>query len=86
MFSQVAVPVADELTPGAFVRRWRLVAIDGMDWDVPDGAENAAFFGYAGSGDKRSAFPKVRVVALSECASHGYFAAAIGGDRRGRHR
>lgn len=79
LFSQVAVPVADMLTPGAFLGNWRLVAIDGMEWDVPDSPQNAAAFGYAGSGDKRSAFPKVRVVALSECASHAYFAAAIGG-------
>lgn len=84
LFSQVAVPVADELTPGAFLGPWRLVAIDGMEWDVPDSADNAAFFGYAGSGDKKSAFPKVRVVALSECASHGYFAAAIGGVGTGK--
>ncbi|MFC0865719.1 IS4 family transposase [Sphaerimonospora cavernae] len=79
LFSQVAAPVTDMLTPGAFLGSRRLVAVDGMEWDVPDTPQNAAFFGYAGSGDKRSAFPKVRVVALSECASHAYFAAAIGG-------
>jgi hypothetical protein len=84
LFSRVAVPVADMLTPGAFLGRWRLVTIDGMEWDVPDSGENAAFFGYAGSGDKRSAFPKVRVVALAECASHAYFAAAIGGVGTGK--
>jgi hypothetical protein len=84
LFSHVAVPVADMLTPGAFLGTWRLVTIDGMEWDVPDSSENAAFFGYAGSGDKRSAFPKVRVVALAECASHAYVAAAIGGVGTGK--
>jgi hypothetical protein len=84
LFTQVAVPVADLLTPGAFLGTWRLVAIDGMEWDVPDSTENAAAFGYSGSGDKRSAFPKVRVVALSECGSHAYFAAAIGGTGTGK--
>ncbi|WP_435824273.1 transposase domain-containing protein [Microbispora amethystogenes] len=84
LFTQVAEPVADMLTPGAFLGTWRLVTIDGMEWDVPDSSENAALFGYAGTGDKRSAFPKVRVVALAECASHAYLAAAIGGGHRQR--
>jgi hypothetical protein len=70
LFAQVAVPVAQELTRGAFLGRWRLMTIDGFDWDAPDTPENAAEFGYAGSGDNRSAFPKVRVVTIGECASH----------------
>jgi hypothetical protein len=84
LFSQVAVPVADMLTPGAFLGTWRLVAVDGMEWDVPDTPANAAAFGYAGSGANRSAFPKVRVVALAECGSHAYFAAAVGGVGTGK--
>src|ERR1039458_1456011 len=31
LFSQVAVPVADELTRGAFLGRWRLMSIDGFE-------------------------------------------------------
>jgi hypothetical protein len=38
---------------------------------------NAAEFGYAGSGDNRSAFPKARVVALAECGTHAFLAAEI---------
>ena len=49
---------------------WRLMAIDGFEWDAPDTEGNAAAFGYAGSGPTRSAFPKARVVTLSECGSH----------------
>lgn len=78
LFEQVAVPVADLLTRGAFLGPWRLMAIDGMEWDVPDTRQNAVVFGYAGSGDNRSAFPKVRVVAISECASHAMVDAQIG--------
>jgi hypothetical protein len=84
LFSQVAVPVADMLTPGAFLESRRLVAIDGMEWDVPDSPANAKVFGYAGSGVNRSVFPKVRVVALSECVSHAFFAAAVGGVGTGK--
>jgi hypothetical protein len=79
LFARVAEPVADQLTRGAFLGGWRLMAIDGFEWDAPDTKENAAAFGYAGSGAERSAFPKVRVVTVSECASHAMVDAEIGG-------
>jgi len=63
---------------GSFLRGWRLLAIDGFEVDVPDSKQNAAEFGYAGSGDNRSAFPKARVVALAECGTHAFVAAEIG--------
>ena len=69
----VALPVAGpvavaHLSPwhGSWLRDWRVLAIDGFDVDVPDSKDNAAEFGYAGSGDNRSAYPKARVVALAE--------------------
>jgi hypothetical protein len=46
LFDRVAVPVAGQLTRGAFLRTWRLMAIDGFTLDVPDTAANAAAFGY----------------------------------------
>jgi hypothetical protein len=30
LFSQVAAPVADMMTPGAFLGPWRLMSIDGI--------------------------------------------------------
>ncbi|WP_308129710.1 IS4 family transposase [Kitasatospora aureofaciens] len=75
VFERVAEPVADLLTPGAFLGPWRLMAIDGVEWDVPDSEQNAAAFGYPGGG---AAFPKARLVSISECASHAHLAAAIG--------
>ena len=62
---------------GSFLRRWRLLAIDGFGIDVPDTPANAAEFGYAGSGENRSAFPKARVVALAECGTHAFLAAEV---------
>ena len=62
---------------GSFLRSWRLLAIDGFEVDVPDSKQNAAEFGYAGSGDNRSAFPKARVVALAECGTHAFVAAEV---------
>jgi hypothetical protein len=79
IFAQVAVPVADPLTRGAFLGAWRLMAVDGFEWDAPDTPANAAAFGYPGGGTDRAAFPKARVVTVSECGSHAVVDAEIGG-------
>lgn len=83
VFAGVARPVATASTRGAWLRRWRLLAIDGFDVDVPDTPQNAAEFGYAGSGDNRSALPKARVVALAECGTHVFVAAEVDAYRVG---
>ncbi|MGH3913327.1 MAG: transposase domain-containing protein, partial [Pseudonocardiaceae bacterium] len=88
LFERTCGPVAGDASPVAgmhalgtaresFVRGWRLLAIDGFEVDVPDTKENAAEFGYAGSGENRSAFPKARVVALAECGTHAFVAAEL---------
>ncbi|TLK47346.1 IS4 family transposase [Glutamicibacter sp. V16R2B1] len=79
VFERVAGPVATLSTRGAWLRGRLLLAVDGFEVDVPDTEENAAEFGYAGSGEKRSAFPKLRVVALAECGTHAFRAAEVGG-------
>jgi Insertion element 4 transposase N-terminal len=82
LFAAVAQPVAGLLTRGAFLAGWRLMAIDGFEWDAPDTAANAAAFGYADkdpADPARPAFPKVRVVTISECGSHAVVDAGIGG-------
>ena len=89
LFERCCGPVAGDAGPtasmgalgtarGAFLRSWRLLAIDGFEVDVPDSTENGAEFGYAGSGDNRSAYPKARVVALAECGTHAFVAAEVG--------
>ena len=45
--------------------------------DLPDTDGNAQEFGYAGSGENRSAYPKARVVALAECGTHAFVAAEV---------
>jgi Insertion element 4 transposase N-terminal len=42
LFAQVAAPVAEELTHGGWLGPWRLMAIDGFEWDAPDTKDNAA--------------------------------------------
>jgi Insertion element 4 transposase N-terminal len=89
VFARCCGPVAGRVGPtaamaalgtarAAFLRSWRLLAIDGFEVDLPDSSQNAAEFGYAGSGQNRSAFPKARVVALAECGTHAFLAAQIG--------
>jgi Insertion element 4 transposase N-terminal len=78
LFGQVARPVAGLLTRGAFLRHWRLMAIDGFELDVPDTPANAAAFGYPAGPRERPAFPKVRVVTIGECGSHAKIAARMG--------
>ena len=78
LFEQVAAPVAGLLTRGAFLRHWRLMAIDGFELDVPDTGANAAAFGYPAGTREHPAFPKVRVVTIGECGSHAKVAAQIG--------
>jgi hypothetical protein len=82
LFARVAQPVAGLLTRGAFLAAWRLMSIDGFEWDAPDTPKNVAAFGYAGkdAGDPdRPAFPKVRVVTVAECSSRAVVDAEIGG-------
>jgi len=78
-FARVAEPVATLDTAGAFLGNWRKMSIDGLEWDLPVTAANAAEFGYPGTGDGgRTAFPKARAVTIGECASHAPVLAAIG--------
>jgi Insertion element 4 transposase N-terminal len=78
VFSQVAEPVADLDTIGAFFGTWRLMSVDGMEWDVPDTEANRAAFGSRGGSEGPGAYPKIRVVTVSECASHAAVLAAMG--------
>src|ERR1700749_1623373 len=86
VFGQVAVPVADLDTAGAFLGPWRLMSVDGMEWDVPDTPANAAGFSRRAGSHGAGAFPKARVVTVSECGSHAPVLAVIGrgGTRKGR--
>jgi hypothetical protein len=78
VFERVVQPVGSPSTRGAMLRSWRVLAIDGFEVDVPDTEANVEEFGYAGSGENRSAFPKARVVALAECGTHAFLAAEVG--------
>jgi hypothetical protein len=88
LFERIAGPVAGDVSPiagmvatgaarGAFLRGWRVMAVDGFVVDVPNTSANIQEFGYAGSGVTQSVFPKVRVIALVECGTHAAVAAEV---------
>jgi hypothetical protein len=84
VFGQVAVPVADLGTAGAFLGGWRLMSLDGMEWDVPDTPANRAAFGSRAGSQGPAAFPKIRVMTVSECGSHAPVLAVLAGSAAGK--
>lgn len=82
VYERVAVPCAMRSTKGAWLAGRRLMAVDGFGMEAPDSEENAGYYGYAGKKGK-SAFPFVRIAALTECGTHAIVAAQIGKDKEG---
>jgi hypothetical protein len=88
LFATVCRPVATPATQGAFYRGWRLTAIDGTTFDLPDTKANVDAFGRpprSGRGEQNVGYPQIRVVGLVECGTHVVFDAAIGPLRTGEH-
>jgi hypothetical protein len=56
--------------PSAFFGRYRLMAIDGTLFHLPDTAANAAAFGRSSNQYGPGAYPQVKCVLLAECGSH----------------
>ena len=82
LFETVAVPVAQAGSPGAWLRRWRLMAIDGVMIDMPDTPENRDVF-HKPEGGTRRPFPQSRTVGLTEIGTHAVVAVKIGTIRTG---
>jgi hypothetical protein len=88
LFATVCRPVADRDTRGAFYRDWRLAALDGTTFDLPDTTANVEAFGRpprSGRGEQNVGYPQIRMVGLVECGTHVVFDAAIGPLRTGEH-
>src|SRR2546421_6209126 len=56
--------------PSAFFGRYRLMAIDGTIFNVPDTQANTLAFGRSSNQYGPGAYPQVRCVLLAECGSH----------------
>ncbi|MEV6537340.1 IS4 family transposase, partial [Streptomyces sp. NPDC051639] len=77
LFERVALPCAQRGTQGAWLGRWRLMAIDGFVLDVPDTPANDAEFGRSGGTRNPAPFPQVKIVGLGECGTHAIVAARL---------
>lgn len=78
LYEEIVRPIATEKTRGAHYRQWHSVSLDGSTLDVPDETRNSEAFGRPGVSRGKSAFPKLRFVALVECGTHVLFGAAQG--------
>lgn len=84
LYDRIARPLAGAGTPGAWLGDLRVMAIDGVQLDIPDTADNDHEFGRgARLGDLEPPYPKVKVVGLAECGTHAVIDAHIGGARTG---
>jgi hypothetical protein len=88
LFELAARPLAGPGTKGAWYRGWRVMVVDGTCLDVPDTPANEQVLGRPGSsrGQRRAAFPQVRVAGLVECGTHAIVDAAQGPYRTGESR
>jgi hypothetical protein len=77
LFERTAMPLAVSGAPGAWLGSRRLMAIDGVKFDVPDTQGNLAGFPMPG-GLARHPFPQALVVGLGECGTHAVVSAQIG--------
>src|SRR5271166_3047047 len=78
LFLKVVRPLARPETPGGFYRGFRLMGIDGVVFDVPDSAANAAAFGRPSTGPRGDgAFPQVKKLSLVELGTHAEVAFVV---------
>jgi Insertion element 4 transposase N-terminal/Transposase DDE domain len=78
LFHRVAAPLGRPGLPSAFHRRWRLFALDGSVFEVPDSPANRAHFGAASNQHKEAAFPQLQALALCEVGTHAVIDFAFG--------
>lgn len=79
LFASTVHVLTTPQTPGAFYQQWRLMALDGTCYLVPDSDANAAAFGRPQGGRGEGAFPQIRKLSLVEVGSHAEIAFVLKG-------
>ena len=77
LFQDFAAELAPPGTRGVFHRGWRLMAIDGTTFGMPDTPENERIFGRGHNPFAADPCPQVRVLALCELGTHALCAVAF---------
>ena len=70
LFDKAVRLLATIATPEAFYKGFRLMAVDGVVFDLPDTKANEKAFGRPKGGRSPGAFPQARVLALCEIGTH----------------
>ena len=74
LFVATSAPIALDQTRGAFYKGMRLMAIDGVRFDMPDTPANAAAFGRPGTRRNgqfiEGAYPQIHAIFLTETGTH----------------
>ncbi len=78
LFRRVAAPLGQPGMAAAFHRRWRLFALDGSVFELPDTPANRAHFGSSRNQHKDGAFPQLQALALCEVGTHAVTDVAFG--------
>lgn len=80
LYEGTARPLGTPDTQGVWLAGRRLMSLDGTCLDVADTPANDAAFGRPASsrGDRRAAFPQLRIVGLCEVGTHAILDAALG--------
>lgn len=79
IFKKVCKPMATQATNGAWYKGYRLVAIDGSDFDLADEKDIKTKFPKHGNGVEYP-YPKLQFNALIELGTRAIFAVAMGND------
>lgn len=83
LYEEMAQPVAQKETVGAWYRGWRVVSLDGSTLEVADTKANEKAFGRPGASRGTAAYPLLRLVGLVENGSHVLFGVQLGGYKTG---
>jgi hypothetical protein len=78
IFQRVAAPLGQPGMRSAFHKGWRLFALDGSIFEVPDTPANRAHFGSSSNQYKEGAFPQLQALALCEVGTHAITDFAFG--------
>ncbi|HEV2582152.1 MAG TPA: IS4 family transposase [Ktedonobacteraceae bacterium] len=78
LFEQGTHVLGQEQTPGVWYQGYRLMALDGTLFNLPDTPANEQAFGRSRNQYGKGAYPQARVVLLTECGTHATIGLHIG--------
>ena len=78
LFEQGTYLLGEKQTPGVWYRGYRVMALDGTLFNLPDTKANEQAFGRSRNQYGKGAYPQARVVLLTECGTHATIGLHVG--------